>query len=52
MAVCVLRREGEQAGDAQGDPGGDRLGLDPERDPRPAMEKGENSKGMTLNDFP
>ncbi len=43
MAVCVLRREGEQAGDAQGDPGGDRLGLDPERDPRP-VGKGKKSK--------
>ena len=34
MAVGMLGGESEEAGDAQGDPGGDGLRLDPEADPR------------------
>ena len=33
LTVCVLRGECEETGDPQGDPGGNGLGLDPERDP-------------------
>ena len=29
----LLRRHGEQGGDAQGDPGGDSVGVEPEADP-------------------